>query len=217
MIKAKICGIQNQKDINAASGADAVGFVVSTPESSRNVTPNTAARLVDEVPPFTCTVLVTTEAEPGKLGPLAREVGPDYVQLHSKLSLNRIEEIRKSIPDPQGLIALITMAGKKRDLRIRAINLAKSPADAVLLDSNSGDRPGGTGKTHDWKLSRMIRDAVHPFPVILAGGLDPGNVREAGETVKPYAVDAASGLEVAGEKSSEKTSLFIQEVNKSAT
>ncbi len=219
MVKIKVCGNQNQSDLNSVTGADAVGFIVSTPRSGRNLSPGAAARLVNLVPPFTNSVLVTTETGPEKLAGLASEVGPDYLQLHSELAPSRIEEIRESVPGYHGLIALLSVEveGKRKDLFSRARSLSNSSADAILLDSKSGGRAGGTGKTHDWEASRMIRDAVHPFPVILAGGLKPGNVREAVEKVRPYAVDAASGLEASGDKSSEKTGKFIKEVKKSET
>jgi phosphoribosylanthranilate isomerase len=68
--------------------------------------------------------------------------------------------------------------------------------DAILLDSFIKGQYGGTGKTHDWTLSRQIREAVAPTPVVLAGGLNPENVKEAILSVQPYAVDVASGVEL---------------------
>jgi len=79
------------------------------------------------------------------------------------------------------------------------------------LDSFTKDQYGGTGKVHDWTLSMQIKDAVAPVPVILAGGLKPENVKEAILTVKPYAVDVASGVEVSpGVKDHEKVRAFVE-------
>jgi len=68
-------------------------------------------------------------------------------------------------------------------------------SDAILMDSCLPGKYGGTGETHDWKLSRRVRDAIHPKPFVLAGGLTPENVEEAIRMVKPYAVDVSSGVE----------------------
>ncbi len=83
--------------------------------------------------------------------------------------------------------------------------------DAVLLDSFSKGQYGGTGKTHDWTLSRQIKEAVAPVPVILAGGLKPENVKEAILAVEPYAVDVASGVEASpGVKDHMKVRAFVE-------
>jgi phosphoribosylanthranilate isomerase len=83
--------------------------------------------------------------------------------------------------------------------------------DAILLDSFSKNQYGGTGKVHDWKLSRKIKEAIVPIPVILAGGLTPDNIKEAILSVKPYAVDVASGIEInPGIKDHKKIRAFIE-------
>jgi len=83
--------------------------------------------------------------------------------------------------------------------------------DAVLLDSFTRGQYGGTGRVHDWTLSRQIKEAVAPLPVILAGGLKPGNVKEAVKTVQPYAVDVASGVELRpAVKDHEKIRAFVE-------
>ncbi|MFP4630595.1 MAG: phosphoribosylanthranilate isomerase [Candidatus Acetothermia bacterium] len=217
MVKVKICGNQTRDDIDASAGADAVGFIISTPESSRNLTPGRAAKLVESVPLFTDTVLVTTETKPEKLARLSERVAPDYLQLHSRLSEGELRKIDSVVPGLIDLIGLLPVEGSGEELERKARDLKESPVSGILLDSKSGGRSGGTGETHDWELSKRIRKAVDPFPVILAGGLEPGNVRKAVEKVKPYAVDAASGLEIAGEKSPEKTNQFLKEVKENAT
>ena len=76
----------------------------------------------------------------------------------------------------------------------KVLEVAKA-FEAILMDSPIPGRYGGTGKTHDWELSRRVRDAIHPKPLILAGGLTSENVEEAIRIVKPYAVDVSSGVE----------------------
>lgn len=216
MVKVKICGNKSKDGVEATSGADAVGFIVSAPESSREISPGLAARLVDDTAPFTSTVAVTTESDPKELKPLAEQVKPDLLQVHVPLSPNRLEEIKEEIPHPTDLITLLPVAGKEATLLDRARDLAGSAAEALLLDSKSGESTGGTGETHDWRVSAKIRNALHPFPVILAGGLAPDNVGKAIRQVRPYGVDVASGVEIDGKKSNRKIEEFLQEVRKIA-
>jgi len=213
MVKVKICGNQTSDDLRVTARADAVGFIVATPESPRNIEPNRATRLVKETPPFTSTVIVTTEVKPKVLRELVMKVEPDYLQLHSTLTLSRTKEIARSIPNTTGLISLVTVDGKPEDLKNRALELTDLPVDALLLDSKSEGRTGGTGRVHDWDTSRTIKDTVHPTPVILAGGLNPENVGKAVEKVRPYAVDVATGVEKNEVKSEQKVERFMEEVN----
>jgi len=213
MIKVKICGNQTSDDLRVTSRADAVGFIVATPESPRNIEPNRATRLVKETPPFTSTVIVTTEVKPKVLRELVMKVEPDYLQLHSTLTLSRTKEIARSIPNTTGLISLVTVDGKPEGLKNRALELTDLPVDTLLLDSKSEGRTGGTGRVHDWDISRTIKDTVHPTPVILAGGLNPENVGKAVEKVRPYAVDVATGVEKNEVKSEQKVERFMEEVN----
>lgn len=217
MVKTKICGNQTQNDVGIAGPGDAAGFIVATPESNRTIEPEKAARLSKETPPFTGTVMVTTEVNPARLRELTETVKPDYLQLHSELDPARIEEIAGVLRNRTRIISLLSIDGSPEKLKDRAVDLARSPLKALLLDSKVEGQTGGTGKIHDWEISRDIRDAVHPFPVILAGGLDPQNVGEAIRQVKPYAVDVATGVEEDGEKSEQKVERFLEEVKSSET
>jgi len=217
MVKIKICGNQDRDDLMTSAGANAVGFIVATSESGRNISLEDAMHLEKEVPLFTSTVIVTTETNTELLKKIIGKIGPDYLQLHSSLTPKRIEEIAAVTGNRTGIITLLSVEGKPRDLQKRAGELADSPAKAILLDSKSGNRAGGTGKIHNWKLSREIRDTLYPFPVILAGGLNPENVSEAVKTVKPYGVDVATGVEEAGKKSEKKIECFLEEVKNCET
>lgn len=215
MVKVKICGNQTSNDLKITAKADAVGFIVATPGSARNIEPAQAARLAKETPPFTNTAIVTTETKPGVLREIAAKIKPDYLQLHSFFTLDRIKEIARSIPSTTGLISLLSVKGKPEGLKKRALELANSPVEAVLLDSKVGNQTGGTGRVHNWEHSRKIRDALHPFPVILAGGLNPGNVGKAIMKVRPYGVDVATGVEDECAKSKQKIEQFLEEVKNS--
>lgn len=217
MVNVKICGNRNKDDLKITSGADAAGFIVSTPESSREVDPDMASRLVERTPPFTSTVMVTTESDPERLGRLVERVKPDSLQVHKPLQPNHLMKVRGKIPKTINLITLLPVAGKEEKNLKKAKKLAGSAADVLLLDSKSGERTGGTGETHDWSISRKIRDTLHPFPVILAGGLNPNNVGKAIRQVHPYGVDVASGVEEDGKKSDRKVKQFLKEVRQIET
>jgi len=190
MTRAKICGLTRARDRDAAveAGADALGFVVDVPvDTPREITPERAAGLVADVPPFVTTVLVTMPATVGDAVGLFERVGPDAVQVHGTLDPGSVADLRGRVDG-----TVIAGVGPDDDLPAYA-----RAADAVLVDSVDADGGGGTGETHDWERTQAAV-ADLDTPVILAGGLSPANVREAVETVDPYAVDTASGTEREG-------------------
>jgi phosphoribosylanthranilate isomerase len=192
-IRVKICGITREEDLTfaVAAGADAVGFLVGVPSSPRNLTLERAERLLRKVPVFVDSVVVTAPQSIDSLAEICEKLKPKVIQIHGKKSFDA-SEIRERIRD----VRLIkTVYVTKDALNEKVIEDLKA-FDAVLLDSFTKGQYGGTGKVHDWMLSRQIREAVTPIPVILAGGLKPENVKEAILTVKPYAVDVASGVEL---------------------
>jgi len=93
---------------------------------------------------------------------------------------------------------------------LRAAKIASTYSDAILADSASSNGIGGTGKTHDWRLTAKIRNTIYPHPLVLAGGLNAENVKAAIREVKPFAVDVCSGVERRiGVKDHEKIEEFI--------
>ncbi len=206
-VKVKICGITRKEDLDAAveAGADAVGFVVGVASSPRNLSLTEAERLIRQVPPFVASVLVTV---PRSIGDFAvyEKLNPDIIQVHGE-DLDTAESVRLKLPNTQLIWAVNAQLVSHLDAVSRAPNLF----DAILIDSFADGRYGGTGVVHDWELSRRIKQAVQPKPLILAGGLNPENVAEAVCTVEPYAVDVSSGVErQPGIKSHKKIVEFIK-------
>lgn len=206
-VKVKICGITRKEDLDAAveAGADAVGFVVGVASSPRNLSLTEAARLIRQVPPFVASVLVTV---PRSIGDFVvyEKLNPNVIQVHGE-DLDTAESVRLKLPDTQLIWAVNAQLVSHLDAVARAAKLF----DAVLVDSFADGRYGGTGVVHDWELSRRVKQAVHPQPLILAGGLNPENVAEAVCTVEPYAVDVSSGVERhPGIKSHQKMVEFIK-------
>lgn len=192
MTRVKVCGFTRREDVGAAveAGVDAVGAIVDVPvESPREISPDAAGRLFDAVPPFVTTVLVTMPNSVEAATDLVEAVGPDALQIHDGLSPSSVSAVRDGV-DAQVLVAVD--AGQPESVAAFA-----DVADAILLDSTDQWGAGGTGRTHDWNRARTLRERLDA-PVVLAGGLTPEIVDQAIETVDPYAVDVASGVEASG-------------------
>ncbi|UEC42390.1 MAG: N-(5'-phosphoribosyl)anthranilate isomerase [Methanothrix sp.] len=207
MTRAKICGIRDAaaRDAAVAFGADAVGFVVEIPRSRRSIGRDEARRLIEGLPPFVSSVIVVEPDSVAEAANLALDTGADALQVNESLSLEDLSTLADIVP--QKLVAAVPAAPGILD---RALAL-QEVADALLVDSSEGGELGGTGKVHDWELSASLVEDIG-VPVILAGGLDPGNVAEAIDTVRPYAVDVSSGVETGGLKDPEKIEAFLLEV-----
>lgn len=207
-VKVKICGITNEKDLEMVCdlGADAVGFVVEVPSSPRNLPLKKARQLFRRVPIFVKSVLVVVPQSLEAVLRLYGELKPDIIQIHGE-SFYETAELKKRLPDT---ILVRSVSVKSEEAVQEAVNAAKF-FDAVHVDSWTAGRYGGTGLTHNWNVSRRIREAIHPKPLILAGGLNAENVKEAIEAVKPYAVDVSTGVEAKlGVKDPAKVEAFIK-------
>ena len=217
--RVKICGHRTLEDVRAARGADALGFVVATPASPRNLSRERAQRLIESVRGTHTTVLVTTESDPKALAGLVEQLKPHVLQVHRELSPAKLKEIADALPPAVqlwGLLGIPPDAHAKERVE-RARELVKAPLDALVLDTHRGSRSGGTGLPHDWGTSAAVREAVSPLPVVLAGGLTPENVRAAVERVRPWAVDVSSGVERSGRKCPHTIERFLEEVRRCGT
>jgi len=207
-VRAKICGLTREEDLAVAvdAGADAVGFLVGVPSSPRNLTLERAETLLGQVPVFVESVVVTAPKSIEWLIEVCEKLKPSAIQIHGKEQLD-FQKIHENI---RGTRLIRTVYVTEDALNKDVIEDLKT-FDAVLLDSFSKGQYGGTGKVHDWTLSRRIKEAVAPVPVILAGGLKPENVKEAIIAVEPYAVDVASGVEASsGVKDHSKFWAFVK-------
>jgi len=194
-MRAKICGIRTEEDLKAAveSGADAVGFLLGQVHPSKDfILPGTAARLVRALPPWITPVIVTHLTEPDEILELSDRTGITTIQLHGGSSPSEVQRVRDGLP-PAGKVIVTIHPDSETDFVI--FKDYYSLADAFLIDSfdRATGRVGGTGKTNDWSLAaKFVGES--PLPVILAGGLTPENAAEAIRTVRPYGLDANSGL-----------------------
>jgi phosphoribosylanthranilate isomerase len=184
MTRIKICGITNVDDALAAVeyGADAIGLVFAS--SPRRVDADTARRITEALPPFVARIGVFAD-EARSIVQVAGMCGLDAIQLHG----NQSDEFAKGLMPYRRVIRVIRV---KDGFSMTTVTDYPS-ADGYLLDSFVDHALGGTGKAFDWTLASLVKDFAKP--IILAGGLNPDNVAEAIQTVRPYAIDVSSGVE----------------------
>ena len=200
-VRIKICGITSVHDAlaAAAAGADAVGLVFCD-SSPRRVTLDLGAAICRSLPPFVVRVALFVDPAPEFVMTVQRQVVPDCLQFHGQ----EAAEFCESFARPY------IKAVRMRTDRDAVVADSQHPrAAALLLDSYSQGLPGGTGRRFDWSL---VPDGLGK-PVILAGGLDAGNVADAIAAVRPFAVDVSGGVEsVKGRKDPAKIKAFVDAV-----
>lgn len=181
--RVKICGITRFEDAMLACelGADAIGMVM-TPSSPRCVTLEQARAIRIALPAFVDAVVLTHDLPAERVRAIIRGIRPDCVQFHG------LEDAAFCESFGVRYTKAIGMAG---GLDVLAIAAEHAQAAGFVLDGHPPGQQGGQGRTFDW--SRIPRD--FPRPVILAGGLDAAKVGDAIRTVRPWAVDLASGVE----------------------
>jgi phosphoribosylanthranilate isomerase len=175
------------------AGASAIGLVSPMPSGPGPISNEKAAEIAAEVPPGIDAFLLTPLQTVEELVEQNRLVKARTLQLVDELPAGAYAELRRAMPGVK-LVQVIHVIGPE------SVNDAVAVApevDAILLDSG---RPhltvkelGGTGRRHDWAISRRIREAID-VPLWLAGGLNPDNAQEAIETVEPFALDLCSGI-----------------------
>ncbi|MFW6117327.1 MAG: phosphoribosylanthranilate isomerase [Thermoproteota archaeon] len=206
-VRVKICGITSREDLEMVveAGADAVGFVVDVPHSQRNISIRKANRLIESTPVFVGSVAVIVPEGLHHLRQLCQDLRPSLFQIHGKKQLYR--EIREDLPG----IRVIGAIKAKKDFSPQETQTSTQIFDAVLIDSHLPGRQGGTGRVHDWRISKRVKELLHPKPLILAGGLSLDNIKRAVQTVRPYAVDVSTGVESKpGIKDQKKVNRFIK-------
>lgn len=199
----KICGNRTQQDASVAvdAAADAVGFVFAA--SPRQVQAEEVAAITSQIPGDLTHVGVFQTRTFSEIVAATRTAGLNGIQLHGGLDLALLESLRREFGETQFLVQTLHWpvdadpGESEQALRdgIRAV-VGQNIADAILLDARTAAATGGTGRTIDWERARdVIASEAGKMRVILAGGLKPENVAEAIQTVRPWGVDVASGVE----------------------
>ena len=215
--RVKICCIASEEEAAQAvlAGADAIGLVAKMPSGPGPIADEAIALIVPTVPPAVTTVLLTSRTAPEAIEAHLRQTGAGTVQIVEAVEPAVYRHLRAVLPNVR-LIQVIHVTGPAAAVEARA----RAPeVDAILLDSGAPDAPvrvlGGTGKTHDWRISREIVETCGR-PVFLAGGLRAENVAQAIEEVGPYALDVCSGVRTDFRLDPEKLRAFMQAVRAAA-
>ena len=212
----KICGTTNLEDAQLATeaGADALGFVFYE-KSPRNVDPAAVRKIVRELPKSVEKVGVFVDEPAQRIAEIVEEAGLTGVQISLTESSPRdahdFRAIRECVPK---LIVAYPASRLAEDDSFFITEDAKKLVYAVLFDSASEAKPGGTGKTFDWqKTLTQVQAVSFIVPVIVAGGLNAGNVAEAMSLFRPFGVDVVSGVEARpGRKDAQKVRAFVRAV-----
>ena len=211
--RVKICCICSLEEAWTAinHGASALGLVSEMPSGPGVIPESLIAEIAGRMPPFVSSVLLTSKRSPSEIIEQHRRCGTNAIQICDDLDPDALDEVARALPRVD-IIRVIHVHG---EASIEEAEKVSPYVDSVLLDSGSKEGSvaelGGTGRTHNWDISRRIVEAVE-VPVILAGGLNSENVIEAIELVKPYAVDVCSGVRTAGSLDSDKLQSFMIQV-----
>lgn len=217
-VRVKICCISSMGEARLAveAGADAVGLVSAMPSGPGVIPEEEIRRIARAVPPPVAAFLLTSLQEPDAVIEQQRRCRAGTIQLCDRLSPEARRAVRKALPGVR-LVQVVHVAGAGS---IDEAREAAEGADALLLDSGnpglSVKQLGGTGRKHDWNISREIVENS-PVPVFLAGGLSAANAAGAIRTVRPFAVDVCGGVRTDGSLDAEKLRAFMAAVRGTAT
>lgn len=212
-IRVKVCCIASNEeaDLAIAAGADALGLVSAMPSGPGPIPESDIASIVQHVGTRAATVLLTSRQDAHGIAEQLDRIRPTVVQLVDALTEREYVALRAAHPE----VVLMQVIHVRS---VRSVDEAVDVApfiDAILLDSGNPmaavKELGGTGRVHDWTISRAIREAV-PLPLFLAGGLRTSNVAEAIMAVRPFGVDVCSGVRVNGRLDQDAVHGFIDAV-----
>jgi phosphoribosylanthranilate isomerase len=213
MPRVKVCCIASVAEAMLAirHGASALGLVSAMPSGPGVIDDDEIREIARAVPPGIATFLLTAQTNPDAIAGQQRRAGVNTLQLVDRMEAATLSALREELPGI-GLVQVVHVLGEES---LAEAGQVAPLVDAILLDSgNPGlnvKELGGTGRTHDWEVSRAIVESV-PVPVYLAGGLNPGNVREAIRAVRPFGLDLCSGLRTEGALDEARLARFMTEV-----
>ena len=210
--RVKICCISSVEEGRLAVryGASALGLLAKMPSGPGVITEKVITEIAVTVPPSVGSFLLTSEQSVLAIIAQQRRCRVNTLQIVDRLEDGKYDDLRAALPGVS-LVQVIHVTGEESFEE--ACRVAEQGVDGLLLDS--GDQRlavkllGGTGRTHDWSISRRIREAVN-VPMFLAGGLCPDNVREAVQAVQPFGLDVCSSLRTDGRLDERKLDAFFR-------
>ena len=213
--RVKICCISSIEEAFTAigSGASALGLVGPMPSGPGVISDDLIFRIAKAVPPPIGTFLLTSETSVSSIIQHYQRTQTNTIQLVDALADGTYADLRNAMPGIK-LVQVIHVINERSVAE--AIEIS-GQVDAILLDSGNPNLAvkelGGTGRTHNWELSRKIRENIK-IPVFLAGGLTHENIRQAIDKVQPFGIDLCSGVRTNGRLDRKKLDSFMDEVMK---
>ena len=214
--RVKICCIAGVAEAWLAieAGASAIGLVSEMPSGPGPIPESLIAEIAATVPPAVSSFLLTCKQDAAAIIDQQRRLGVNTIQICDRLPRGSHQVLREALPG----VSLVQVVHVSGPASVDEAIAVATHVDAVLLDSGNQSLAikelGGTGRTHDWTLSRKIREAID-VPLFLAGGLNPSNVAAAIREVQPFGIDVCSGLRTEGHLDPQKLRNFFSEVQRS--
>jgi phosphoribosylanthranilate isomerase len=214
IVRIKICCIKSVDEAMLAIkyGASAVGLVGKMPSGPGPIDDETIKQIARHVPPPIATFLLTSETIPEKIIKHHYRTQTNTIQIVDEITESSLIKLKETLPAVRFVPVVHVLDEKSVEYALKMAVYA----DALLLDSGNPALSvkilGGTGKVHDWSLSKQIVEQVK-IPVFLAGGLNPDNVKEAVDIVHPFGVDICSGIRTNGNLDESRLERFSAALN----
>ena len=208
--RLKVCCITSIEEARIAveAGASALGLVAEMPSGPGPIADALIAEIAASVPPPVSRFLLTSRTEAAAIVEHARACGVDTVQLVDAVTVETYALVRAALP----YLRIVQVLHVEGDQSVEDARRVAPHVHAILLDSGRPSAAvrelGGTGRVHDWAISRRVVEAAS-CPVFLAGGLNPANVADAIERVRPYGIDLCSGIRTDGKLDGEKLGALV--------
>jgi len=212
-VHVKICCISSVEEAELAisAGATYLGLVSAMPSGPGVISDAAITRIRHQIGDRAKTVLLTSRTTAAGIGEQLTLHHPSVIQLTDSVDRSELETLRGAYPS----VALMQVIHVQSQASVAEAAAIAPHVDFLLLDSGNPSAAikelGGTGRVHDWTLSRQIRDSVD-VPLFLAGGLHADNVNDAIRAVRPWGVDVCSGVRVNGALSPERTASFVSRI-----
>lgn len=211
--RVKVCCIANVTEANLAIsyGASALGLVSEMPSGSM-ISEGLIAQVASLVPPAVSSFLLTSKPDTLAIIAQQRRLGVNTIQICDRLQSGTYDDLRQALPG----IALVQVIHVENADSIEAAAKAAPHVHGLLLSTDQAlkiNEQGNTSKTHNWEISRKIRELVD-IPVFLGGGLTPENVSEAIQQVQPFGVDVCTGVRTKGKLDEDKLAKFFTQVSR---
>jgi len=211
--RVKICCISSVEEAKIAIefGASALGLVGHMPSGPGVIDDNLICQIAKSVPPPISTFLLTSETKPQDIVAHYKRVNTTTIQIVDELEQREYEILRNELPN----VKLVQVIHVLDDNSVKEAVEVSNYVDAILLDSGNPNLTikelGGTGRTHNWELSRKIRKSIS-IPLFLAGGLNKSNVRQAIDFVQPFGLDLCSSVRTNGQLDEMKLEEFFKAI-----